>query len=60
MSEKDDGGPAANMTLRDHFAAKAIPFMAEFDRIDGAPVTSKSIAEACYEFADAMLEARKR
>jgi len=60
---KQTGGPAfpvgsgdmrdpAGMTLRDYFAAKAMPYlMSAYEDID-------AIAGVAYKMADAMLEAR--
>jgi hypothetical protein len=73
MSEKDDGGPAfpwgehgthlGGATLRDYFAAKAMQAMitksngqGETGGAAGVPV----VAEYAYEYADAMIEARKQ
>lgn len=79
MSDKD-GGPAfprvepetANegmrsyfgMTLRDYFAAKAMPMLAaEFysteQRLEGGTVADL-VAPIAYKFADAMLKAREK
>ena len=64
MSTKNDGGPAFpigstpeewgnGMTLRDYFAAKALPVcMSEYS-------DPKNIAHAAYLIADAMLKARQ-
>ena len=64
MSTKDDGGPAFpigstpeewgnGMTLRDYFAAKALPVcMSEYS-------DPKNIAHAAYLIADSMLKARQ-
>lgn len=73
MSAKDDGGPAFpvqdaaswqghGMTLRDYFAANAMQAMVT--KSDGQSKTGGAkgvplIAQYAYEFADAMLEARK-
>ncbi len=42
-----------NMTLRDYFAAKAIPF------IQWNKDNTTLCADRCYEIADAMLKARE-
>ena len=72
MSEINDGGPAFPriepasggdgpriyfvMTLRDYFAAKALPWcIGQCDPENWA----KNSAKAAYDVADAMLEARK-
>lgn len=81
MSHKDTGGTAfpcteANytdpkwtsegMTLRDYFAAKAMPIMWDaYDKgycglNDKDEPNVKTIAEGAYQMADAMLEARKQ
>jgi len=71
MSDINTGGQAFpdkytnGMTLRDYFAAKAMPiFMAEMDGPDGdnpgGPTwQSHQVAELAYEVADAMLKARE-
>lgn len=53
-------GPADGMTLRDHFAAKALQgYLASFDP-HGEPVEfATKIAEDAYAMADAMLRARQ-
>jgi hypothetical protein len=69
MSEATkDGGPAFprdhqhdghnGMTLRDYFAAKAMP-MARDVYCDGAPEGWLSVAKLAYDMADAMLKARE-
>ena len=69
MSYENNAGPAfpcditANgrrivcdgMTLRDYFAAKAMPVILGDPRSLGY----KEVAECCYRMADAMLEARE-
>lgn len=66
MAEKiNDGGPvfpceigttSRGMTLRDHFAAKAMQsYLLDKDRDS---FTFEQWAKAAYEMADAMLEAR--
>jgi hypothetical protein len=42
------------MTLRDYFAAKALPVVMPDNR-----VYPRDAARAAYQFADAMMEARK-
>ncbi len=46
------------MTLRDHFAAVALP--AQIERFANEPFKSRAfkIARNCYDIADAMLEER--
>lgn len=76
MKEINDGGPAFpvkavpenyfGMTLRDYFAAKAMQGMlADPLTRESCPEGKqdkwiRSFANACYNFADAMLEARER
>lgn len=73
---KDTGGPAfpcdnvytgngefhnsQGMTLRDYFAAKALPSVIDTFAFGNANPTdyAQGIAEGCYEIADAMLRAR--
>ena len=71
MSTINDGGPAfplqsigpefapgyAGMSLRDYFAAKAMQGFAASNDIGWKSMNH--IAETAYEWADAMLEARK-
>ena len=68
MSDKDTGGPAFpvafttsplhGMTLRDYFAAKALGGMLADPAVSS--VTTHRLATAAYDYADAMLEARKQ
>ena len=44
------------MTMRDYFAAKAIPMVSRMADLDNAG--TPELAAACYEFADALLEER--
>jgi hypothetical protein len=67
----DDGGPAfaagyhpegnsadhPGMSLRDYFAATAMTAIPHCG--DGPELDSGDFARACYEWADAMLDARK-
>lgn len=71
---KDNGGPAFpvtvngqetyGMTMRDYFAAKALPgFLSTCEREPGGAVSSLSagdLARASYEMADAMLAERAK
>lgn len=70
MSEKETGGPsypvslpgwgdngASGMTLRDYFAGQVAPYFAKIAMDTKSDI--KHAAGASYEFADAMLEARK-
>lgn len=75
MSERNDGGPAfpfpslhgprapTGMTLRDYFAAKAMPMLAAQFYSTGQRLADGSFPQLCakvaYEFADAMLKARE-
>jgi hypothetical protein len=57
--ELRDGG-SEGMTLRDYFAAKALPMLILADATRGAkPVLADTYAEAAYSLADAMLKARE-
>ena len=47
------------MSLRDYFAAKALPWISQFNSVDGEAVTFEAIAKHSYEMADAMLKARE-
>ncbi len=48
-----------HVTLRDYFAAKALPqIIANYSRIDRSDAASADVAKACYLVADAMLAAR--
>ena len=61
MSECNDGGlafPAAGMTVRDYFAAKALTVIAPTFMPCQCRDTFNFIAEECYAMADAMLETR--
>ena len=52
------GSPQEGMTLRDYFAAKAMPAILEqMDVCNGKELTNS--AWIAYQMADAMLEARK-
>jgi hypothetical protein len=58
------GGFARDMTLRDHFAAEAMPMLAtEFysknEQLKGGTVP-ELISKVAYEFADAMLKERAK
>ena len=80
MSNTNTGGPAfpttqengcnsgePGMTLRDYFAAKAMPFefkeywddFAECENQNIVEYWREEIAESCYAMADAMLKARE-
>lgn len=57
--------PQDGMTLRDYFAAKALPIAwqrhADFFCGDSDVINSvNEVADAAYEIADAMLEAREK
>jgi len=49
----------SGMSLRDYFAAKALPWISQFNSVDGEAVTFEAIAKHSYEMADAMLKARE-
>jgi hypothetical protein len=51
---KKTGGYARDMTLRDHFAAKAMQALMAYE--EG---TLQNDAEVAYQMADAMLKARE-
>ena len=61
----DSLAPSAPPTLRDQFAMSALqgilssPVMGDSDLHESAEIWLKDITESAYEFADAMLEARK-
>ena len=74
MSTIEDGGPAfplaepgncvsasEGMTLRDYFAAKAMPLAWKIFDEGYSPdaLTPENIAKAAYQIADAMIAARK-
>ena len=64
MTDKQTGGPAfpspydddEGMTLRDYFAAKAIPGLLAAELV--GEYSNEHIADIAYRIADAMLEAR--
>ena len=49
------GGYAKDMTLRDHFAAKAMQALLAYEES-----TLQNAAEVAYQMADAMLKARAK
>ena len=57
------GGNQYGMTLRDYFAAKALPSVIDLCKYDTIPDQIKSIedlfAKNSYKLADAMIEARE-
>jgi hypothetical protein len=67
MSKVNDGGPAfpsqlapgasSGMTMRDYFAAKALPAIYAHAMVIGCE-SQETIAEEAYEIADGMLKAR--
>jgi hypothetical protein len=72
MSKHDDGGPAFpsntsrddgliyGMSLRDYFAAKALPIAESRGILHyGAPLEFADLANWAYHIADAMLKARQ-
>jgi len=61
LQDGNDAIPAQKgMTLRDYFAAKAMPFMLQFDNVDGKTATFEEIARESYQLADAMLAEREK
>lgn len=71
MSKRDGGpafplpdrrelGAAVGMSLRDWFAGRALSVLAGGMRKDGTALTFNAVAEECYRYADAMLEARQK
>ena len=61
----EHGQIMGGMTLRDYFAAKALPALIEMTyRLnnlktdEGGPVTEDALAKQAYHFADAMIKAR--
>ncbi len=54
------GRPAeSGMTLRDYFAAKALPKCVAFSRDRGMVGTAEEAARVAYQIADAMLRVRE-
>lgn len=51
-------GPTYGMTLRDHFAAKAMAAHLTNDGLEGCG--TENVAAMSYEMADAMIAARKK
>lgn len=68
MSILDEGGPAfptycddtPGMSLRDYFAAAALPACLRKAAASEGPLTANDIAWEAYSLADAMLWARKQ
>lgn len=58
MSEQDDGGPAADMSIRDYFAAKAMAAILSLEDVH-LNYGESQIANWAYQQADAMLKIRK-
>lgn len=67
-SNSHEYGPVLGLSIRDYFAAKALPIVAErfnmqFDE-DGSrcisPMSFQSIAHDAYQLAEAMLEERAK
>ena len=54
-TQYDHGGETDGMTLRDYFAAKAMQALVHVQ----VKTAQSQTAETAYEWADAMLEARK-
>ena len=59
MSEINDGGPAASMSLRDWIAGQAICAMSLAHDYSSGPCNAMA-AERAYALADAMLSEREK
>ena len=59
-----NGGFAKDMTLRDHYAGQAMQAQLSMPElcvaIDSGSTTVAALCGSCFEWADAMLAARKR
>jgi hypothetical protein len=53
------GGLAIDMTMRDEFAGQALAGIASVAMHNDRAINPPEMAKAAYDFADAMLEARK-
>jgi len=53
-------GEEPGMTLRDWFAGQVLPGVVHARTIEGLDMTQESIAQECYEIADAMLTERAK
>ena len=53
------GGLASDMTMRDEFAGQALAGIASVAMHNDRAINPPEMAKAAYDFADAMLEARK-
>jgi hypothetical protein len=51
------GDPNAGMDLRDYFASAALPSLVK--TFDGYITTPSEVTKLAYQYADAMMEARK-
>jgi len=56
--KRKDGGPAGDMSMRDYFAAAAMPECLAMSTAESG--AAARIAKAAYELADAMLEERDK
>jgi len=57
--ERVDGGPASEKSLRDYFAAQALPNVMAYG-IKDTIFDPEAIAEDAYKVADAMLAERRK
>jgi hypothetical protein len=57
-SDSNQYGPAAGMTLRDYFAAKALSTVQAYSQEDVSTWSPEDFAKHAYALADAMLAAR--
>jgi len=61
ISDRENGFIGEGMTLRDYFAAKALPVIyTEFTNDDESYANFDEIAEDAYRLADAMLKAKDK
>ncbi len=61
ISSPEDGRLATDgMSLRDYFAASVATIVLEMARGRVPEKTKENLAEACYEFADALLAERAK
>ena len=56
----DDGGPAEDMTVRDWFAGMALQGIIAHPGMEPDDCHKTGTSDLAYDFADAMLEARKQ
>lgn len=66
MSERDDGGPMSEMSLRDYLAGQALIALMhlathpDFKTKSGKPADEKDFAISSYGLADALLAERAK